>query len=176
MTLITLMTLILIIRIISRYGKILVLQITCGRTEGPQLLKPLMPWAISFALPCAPDGFLTSNRLTRPTPKPKLARQCRKACWCSPIESILLTDTTKKIPCGCGRLWPQFSMNARPICKFFFRNNANNCTNKWYNSAITAIIVTIQHSFGPPGVNASLRGVSPPSSYTLNHRPQICSA
>ena len=103
MTLMTLMTLILIIRIISRYGKILVLQITCGRTEGPQLLKPLMPWAISFALPCAPDGFLTSNRLTRPTPKPKLARRCRKACWCSPIESILLTESTKTNPL-CDRM------------------------------------------------------------------------
>ena len=56
-------------------------------------------------------------------------------------------------------LWPRFSMNARPIR---FCNNANNCTNKWYNSAIMAIIVTTQHSFGPPGVNASLRGVSTP--------------
>jgi hypothetical protein len=29
-----------------------------------------------------------------------------------------------------------------------------------------AIIVTTQHSFGPPGVNASLHGVASPSSYT----------
>ncbi len=70
----------------------------------------------------------------------------------------------KLIACSGRCLWPWFSMNARPICKFFFCNIANNCT-KWYNSAIMAIIVTTQHSFGPPGVNASLRGVSSPSSY-----------
>ena len=110
----------------------------------------------------------------RPSPSwPAGAARHVGAPW---LSRFCLRKLRKLIPCVTGCLWPFFSMNARLFCKFVFRNNANNGTNKCYNSAIMAIIVTTQHSFGPPGVNASLRGVASPSSYTLNHRTQICRA
>ncbi len=87
-TLITLkIKIILIIRIIVRCVKILDLQITCGRTKGRLLPKPLMTWAISFVLPCAPAGFPTSVRPTR-TPPPLLPARpwadgvdCASVCY-----------------------------------------------------------------------------------------------
>lgn len=98
MTLMTLVTLILIIRIIIRCVKIFVLQITCGRTKGLLLPKQLMPWAISFALPCAPGGFPTSVRPTRTTPPLLPARPSGTARWWSLIESIVLLLPTYTNP------------------------------------------------------------------------------
>ena len=93
-TIITLITLILIIRIIVRCVKILDLQITCGRTKGRLLPKPLMTWAISFVLRCAPAGFPTSVRPTRTTAPLLPARPWGRAPWCSQTESIVLLFAT----------------------------------------------------------------------------------
>jgi hypothetical protein len=60
----------LIIRIICRLVRILYLQTTCGRTRGPWLPNPLITWAISFVLPCVPDGFHTSVVRTQRTARP----------------------------------------------------------------------------------------------------------
>jgi hypothetical protein len=93
-TIITLITLILIIRIIVRCVKILDLHITCGRTKGLLLPKPLMTWAISFVLPCAPAGFPASVRPTQTTQPLLPARQWGRAPWCSQTESIVLLFAT----------------------------------------------------------------------------------
>jgi hypothetical protein len=93
-TITTIITLIRIICIIARYVKILDLQITYGRTKELLLPKPLMTWAISFDLPCAPAGFPTSVRPTRTTQPLLPARPWGRARWCSQTESIVLLFAT----------------------------------------------------------------------------------
>ena len=96
----TIITLILIIRIIARCVKILDLQIKCGRTKGRLLPKTLMTWAISFVLPCAQAGFPTSKRPTRTATPLMPVCQWARAPWCSgsQIESIVLLLATNTNP------------------------------------------------------------------------------
>ncbi len=71
-----------------------------GRTKGQTLPNhwQLMPWAISFALPCVQDDLHTSVKATQTT-LPKLqALPWEKAYWSFSIEFILLLVATNTNP------------------------------------------------------------------------------
>ena len=86
-------------RIICRFVRILDLRIMCGRTRGQRLPSPLITWAISFVLPCVPDGFHTSVMPTQRMPRRMLAALLwEKASLWSKIESTLLLDATNNVP------------------------------------------------------------------------------
>ena len=96
---ISIISIILIMRIICRFVRILDLRITCGRTRGQQSPSPLITWAISFVLPCVPDGFHTSVVPTQRMPRTMLAALLwEKASSWSQIESTLLLDATNNVP------------------------------------------------------------------------------
>jgi hypothetical protein len=98
-SIILIIRIILIMRIICRFVRILDLRITCGRTRGQQSPSPLITWAISFVLPCVPDGFHTSVVPTQRIPRTMLAALLwEKASSWSQNESTPLLDATNNVP------------------------------------------------------------------------------
>ncbi len=83
-----------------RCVKILELLITCGRTEGRLLPKPLMTWGISFVLQCVQAGFKfpTFERPTRTMPPQLPACPWGRASWWSLIELLVLLFATNSDP------------------------------------------------------------------------------
>ncbi len=64
----------------SRFVSILVSQITCGRTTAQLSPSLLIPWVVSFVLPCVLDGFHTSGTTIRMEVQP-LDQTLERALW-----------------------------------------------------------------------------------------------
>jgi hypothetical protein len=151
----------------SRFVLILVLQITCGRTKAHLLPSLLIPWVISFILPCVLDGFHTSGTTIQMEVQ-LLDQQLERALWLGRkmLEVVhLLLLLIRLIS----------AMNIHLNSNLEFWNNVYNHMNNSYNSDIISIIVLKHGKFSTSGKNDCFTLEPSACCFKLDCCPLLCS-